>query len=143
MIICTGALPWIVLDLLQWKTQCLGFVYFTYTYRLLFIALFDNFNLIISICHCLCPSFYPYLNNRWSRRSSMSCRIVIIIILILVSEFRAAVDWHVINDGTIWFAWLMTRLLAHGRKCLLAFVIVYVHHFIHIWIIDEVNYSTI
>jgi hypothetical protein len=26
MIICTGALPWIVLDLLQWKTQCL----FTY-----------------------------------------------------------------------------------------------------------------
>jgi hypothetical protein len=26
MIICTGTLPWIVLDLLQWKTQCL----FTY-----------------------------------------------------------------------------------------------------------------
>jgi hypothetical protein len=26
MIICTDALPWIVLDLLQWKTQCL----FTY-----------------------------------------------------------------------------------------------------------------
>jgi hypothetical protein len=41
-----------------------GFVYFNYTYRLLFIALFDDFNLIISICHCLCPSFYPYLSNR-------------------------------------------------------------------------------
>jgi hypothetical protein len=26
-----------------------GFVYFNYTYRLLFIALFDDFNLIISI----------------------------------------------------------------------------------------------
>ena len=51
----------------------------------------------------------------------MSGRIVIIMILILVSEFRAAVDWHVINDGTIWFAWLMTRLLAHGRKCSVSF----------------------
>jgi hypothetical protein len=33
------------------------------TYRLLFIALFDDFNLIISIFHCLCPSFYLYLSN--------------------------------------------------------------------------------
>ena len=41
---------------------------------------------------------------------------VIIMILILVSEFRAAVDWHVINDGNIWFAWLMTRLLTHYRQ---------------------------
>jgi hypothetical protein len=40
-----------------------GFVYFNYTYRLLFIALFDDFNLIISIFHCLCPSFYLYLSN--------------------------------------------------------------------------------
>jgi hypothetical protein len=31
-------------------------VYFNYTYKLLFIALFDDFNLIISIFHCLCPS---------------------------------------------------------------------------------------
>ena len=46
----------------------------------------------------------------------MSGRIVIIMILILVSEFRAAVDWHVINDGTIWFASLMTRLLTHCRQ---------------------------
>jgi hypothetical protein len=38
---------------------------YNYTYRLLFIALFDAFNLI-SICHCLCPSFYPYLSNWWS-----------------------------------------------------------------------------
>ena len=37
-------------------------------------------------------------------------------ILILVSEFREAVDWHVINDGTIWFASLMTRLLTHCRQ---------------------------
>ena len=29
-----------------------------------FIALFDDFKLIISICHCLCPSFYPSLSNR-------------------------------------------------------------------------------
>ena len=37
---------------------------------------------------------------------------VIIMILILVSEFRAIVDLHVIIiDGTIWFAWLMARLL--------------------------------
>jgi hypothetical protein len=37
---------------------------------------------------------------------------VIIMILILVSEFRAIVDLHVIIiDGTIWFAWLMTHLL--------------------------------
>jgi hypothetical protein len=42
-----------------------GFVYFNYTYKLLFIALFDDFNLIISIFHCLCPSFYLYLSNRW------------------------------------------------------------------------------
>ena len=28
-----------------------------------FIALFDDFNLIISIFHCLCPSFYLYLSN--------------------------------------------------------------------------------
>ena len=41
-----------------------GFVYFNYTYKLHFIALFDDFNLIISICHCLCPSFYLYLSNR-------------------------------------------------------------------------------
>ena len=27
------------------------------THRLLCIALFDDFKLIISICHCLCPSF--------------------------------------------------------------------------------------
>jgi hypothetical protein len=32
--------------------------------RLLFIALFDDFNLMISIFHCLCPSFYLYLSNR-------------------------------------------------------------------------------
>ena len=37
-----------------------GFVCFNYTYRLLVIALFDDFKHIISICHCLCPSFYPY-----------------------------------------------------------------------------------
>jgi hypothetical protein len=41
-----------------------GFVYFNYTYKLLFIALFDDFNLITSIFHCLCPSFYLYLSNR-------------------------------------------------------------------------------
>jgi hypothetical protein len=35
-----------------------GFVYFNYTYRLLFIALFDDLNLIISIFHCLRRSFY-------------------------------------------------------------------------------------
>jgi Sec7-like guanine-nucleotide exchange factor len=29
-----------------------------------FLALFDDFKLIISICHCLCPSFYPYLSIR-------------------------------------------------------------------------------
>jgi hypothetical protein len=40
-----------------------GFVYFNYTYRLLFIALFDDFNLIITIFHWLCPSFYLYLSN--------------------------------------------------------------------------------
>jgi hypothetical protein len=40
-----------------------GFVYFDYTYRLISIALFDDFNLIISIFHCLCPSFYLYLSN--------------------------------------------------------------------------------
>ena len=40
-----------------------GFVYFNYTYRLLFIALFDDSNLIISIFHCLSPSFYLYLSN--------------------------------------------------------------------------------
>jgi hypothetical protein len=40
-----------------------GCVYFNYTYRLLFIALFDDFNLFISIFHCLCPSFYLYLSN--------------------------------------------------------------------------------
>ena len=39
-----------------------------------------------------------------------------VMILILVSEFRATVDWHVINDGTIWFASLMTRLLTHCRQ---------------------------
>jgi hypothetical protein len=33
--------------------------------QLLFIALFDDFNLIIIIFHCLCPSFYLYLSNRW------------------------------------------------------------------------------
>ena len=33
------------------------------THRLLFIALFDDFNLIINIFHCLCPSFYLYLSN--------------------------------------------------------------------------------
>jgi hypothetical protein len=27
MVICTGVLPWIVLDLLQWKTQCRLFTY--------------------------------------------------------------------------------------------------------------------
>jgi hypothetical protein len=42
-----------------------GFVYFNDTYSLLFIALFDDFNLITSIVHCLCPSFYLYLSNRW------------------------------------------------------------------------------
>jgi hypothetical protein len=41
-----------------------GCVYFNYTYRLLFIAFFDDFNLIISIFHCLCPSCYLYLSNR-------------------------------------------------------------------------------
>ena len=41
-----------------------GFVYFNYIYKLLFIALFDDFNLIISIYHCLCPSFYLFLSNR-------------------------------------------------------------------------------
>ena len=39
------------------------FVCFNYKYKLLFIALFDDFNLIISIFHCLCPSFYLYLSN--------------------------------------------------------------------------------
>ena len=29
-----------------------------------FIALLDDFKLIINICHCLCPSFYPYMSNR-------------------------------------------------------------------------------
>jgi hypothetical protein len=54
----------------KYKTVCAeykhykGFVHFNYTYKLLFIALFDDFNLIISIFHCLCPSFYPYLSNR-------------------------------------------------------------------------------
>jgi hypothetical protein len=43
------------------STHYKGFVCFNYTYRLLCITLFDDFNLIISICHCLCPSFYPYL----------------------------------------------------------------------------------
>ena len=37
---------------------------------------------------------------------------VINMFLILASEFRAIVDLHVIIiDGTIWFAWLMARLL--------------------------------
>jgi hypothetical protein len=52
----------IVLLYLEYK-HYKGFVYFIYTYRLLFIALFDDFNLIISIFHCLCPSFYLYLSN--------------------------------------------------------------------------------
>ena len=41
-----------------------GLCNFNYTYKLLFIALFDDFNLIISIFHCLYPSFYLYLSNR-------------------------------------------------------------------------------
>jgi hypothetical protein len=48
-----------------------GFVYFNYTYKLLFIALFDDFNLIISIFHCLCPSFYLYLSNREDNYSNI------------------------------------------------------------------------
>jgi hypothetical protein len=48
-----------------------GFVYFNYTYKLLFITLFDYFNLIISIFHCLCPSFYLYLSSSGTSQLGM------------------------------------------------------------------------
>jgi hypothetical protein len=51
----------IVLLYLESRKCRKGLVYFNYTYKLLFIALFDDFNLIISIFHCLCPSFYPFI----------------------------------------------------------------------------------
>jgi hypothetical protein len=83
-----------------------GLVYFNDTYRLLFIALFDDFNLITSIFHCLCPSFYLYLSNlgfvdvnNWknSENSSISqlCFLFVIYLKFIITLVKGMFDLQI------------------------------------------------
>jgi hypothetical protein len=111
MIVCTGVPPWIALDLLQWKTQCL----FTYIRS----GSVSHYFPVESQKMCFSRTGFVYVKN-WknSENSSISqlCFLFVIYLRFIITLVKGMFDLQIDKKKKKCFKWIKTT--AHSQNIL-------------------------